>query len=98
MRGGGRLIRCGVPPHSTELLRQWADEAGVHFYAPREYFVYSSKELVNVTSPKDGEVKLTWPTSVVIRDLFDGWQGSGKVIGCPFAAGQTRLFAVDEKP
>ena len=95
---GGRLITRDEPPLSTESLRQWAQEAGVHFYAPQEYFVYSSKELVSVTSPKAGEVKLIWPKKVVIRDLFDGWEGSGKVIPCPFDAGQTRLFAVREKP
>ena len=86
------------PPLSTEQMRQWAQEAGVHLYAPQEYFVYSSKELVSVTSPKAGEVKLTWPKKVVIRDLFDGWEGSGREIACPFDAGQTRLFAVREKP
>lgn len=96
-KNGGRLIVRDAPPLSTELLRQWAQEAGVHFYAPQEYFVYSSKELVSVTSPNAGQVTLTWPKKVVIRDLFDGWQGSGSEITCPFDAGQTRLFAVREK-
>jgi hypothetical protein len=98
LSNGGRLIWRNKPPLSTEQMRQWAQEAGVHFYAPQEYFVYSSKELVSVTSPKAGEVRLTWPKKVVIRDLFDGWEGSGREIACPFDAGQTRLFAVSEKP
>ncbi len=94
LANGGRLIWCGIPPHSTALIRQWAQEAGVHFYAPQEYCVYSSRELVSVTSPKAGSVKLAWPTPVTIRDLFDGWEGSGQEIDCPFDPGQTRLFAV----
>ena len=94
---GGRLIWCGAPPRSTALLRRWAQEAGVHCYAPREYFLYSSRELVSVTSPKAEQVTLTWPKSVTIRDLFDGWQGAGEQIICPFDAGQTRLFSVREE-
>ena len=94
---GGRLIWREVPPLSTEQITDWAQEAGVHFYAPQEYFVYSSRELVSVTSPRAGQAILTWPKDVVVRDLFDGWQGSGREITCPFEAGQTRLFSVEEK-
>lgn len=94
---GGRLIVRDEPPLSTEMLAQWAQEAGVHFYAPQEYFVYSSRELVSMTSPQGGEVKLTWPKDVLIRDLFDGWEGSGREIACPFDAGQTRLFSVRQR-
>lgn len=97
LSNGGRLIWRDVPPLSAALMRQWAQEAGVHFYAPQEYFVYSSRELVSFTSPRAEQVKLNWPKGVTIRDLFDGWQGSGEQIVCPFDAGQTRLFSVRDK-
>lgn len=92
--GGGRLIWCGWPPLSTPLLRKWAQEAGVHCYAPEDYAVYTSRGAVAVTSPRSGAAALKWPRSARIRDLFDGWQGSGTEISCPFEAGQTRLFEV----
>lgn len=97
LANGGRLIWCGTPPLSTTLLRQWALEAGVHCYAPQDYTVYVSRELVSVTGPRGEQAKLTWPKNVDIHDLFDGWKGSGKEIICPFQAGQTRLFQVRQQ-
>lgn len=90
---GGRLIWSGTPPLSTEQLRPWIERAGVHCYAPIGSFVHASRELVSITSPVKAEVVLRWPEKCSIVDLFDGWAGTGIDITCPFAAGQTRLFA-----
>ena len=91
---GGRLIWCGVPPLSSPILREWAVQAGVHCYAPTGCFVHAAGELVSVTSPLAGQVRLRWREPVQLADLFDGWQGEGSEVDCPFAAGQTRLLAL----
>lgn len=91
---GGRLIWCSVPPLSQALARRWAEEAGVHCYAPPEFTVHASRDLVAITAPAAGEASLRWLETVQVRDLFDGWTAAGAAFGCPFAAGQTRLFAV----
>ena len=69
----------------------------MHCYAPAGYFVHASRELVSATSPVKAEVVLHWPEKCSTVDMFDGWRGSGVDTPCPFAAGQTRLFA-REKP
>jgi hypothetical protein len=94
LANGGRLIWTGAPVLSTPLLRKWLQEAGAHCYAPQEYAVYASKELVSVTSPIAGTVTITWPEQVSVTDLFDGWHAEGQEFPCPFAFGQTRLFRV----
>jgi hypothetical protein len=66
----------------------------VHCYAPPEFTVHASRELVAITAPAAGEATLRWPGRVQVRDLFDGWSAAGAEFACPFAAGQTRLFAV----
>jgi len=93
LAGGGRLIWCGAPPLSTDLLRRWVERAGVHCYAPSGCFAHASRELVSITSPVAGEVAVRWPVKCGVEDLFDGWRASGTDTPCPFAAGQTRLFA-----
>ena len=93
LAGGGRLIWCGAPVISTDLLRGWVERAGVHCYAPAGCFAHASRELVSITSPVAGEVVLHWPEKCGVEDLFDGWRASGAQTLCPFAAGQTRLFA-----
>lgn len=92
--GNGRLIWCGVPPLSTDLLRGWVEQSGTHPYAPAGFTVYASKALVSVTSSTECKAKLTWPAKVSVTDLFDGWTGSGAESDCPFELGQTRLFEV----
>jgi hypothetical protein len=88
----GKLIWCSAPPSNKEILRQWISEAGVHLYAPIHYFVHASKELVSITGAFNQTVEIKWPEAVEVEDLFDGWQGSGATMACPFEAGQTRLF------
>ena len=95
--GGGRLIWCGAPPKSSELTRGWLERAGVHCYAPLNFTVHASQGLVAITAAVAGEVELAWPKSVRVRDLYDGWTAAGARFNCPFAAGQTRLFAVEVK-
>jgi hypothetical protein len=94
LANGGRLIWCGVPPLSTDLLGKWVEQAGVHAYAPAGFAVYASRELVSITSSTAGIAKLKWPDKVAVKDLFDGWTGSGSEFDCPFELGQTRLFEV----
>ncbi|HBR20564.1 MAG: hypothetical protein UV78_C0001G0021 [Parcubacteria group bacterium GW2011_GWA2_43_17] len=97
LANGGRLIWCGVPPHlDTDFLRSWLIEAGVHCYGPCQTFVYASRELVAITSvfDTDKEIELQWPKDVSVKDMFDGWSGTGRKMSCPFKAGQTRLFTV----
>jgi len=99
LAAGGKLIWCGVPPFlNVELLRNWLEEAGVHFYGPVQSFVYSSRELVAITWVGENEktLELNWPERVEIEDLFDGWKQTGKTTRCPFEPGQTRLFSVKE--
>jgi hypothetical protein len=91
---GGRLIWCSVPPSSRTVTRHWLAGAGVHCYAPPEFTVHASRELVAITAPAAGPATLRWPERVQVRDLFDGWQAAGAEFRCPFAAGQTRLFTV----
>lgn len=90
----GRLLWCGLPPLTTWPLLKWAEEAGVHTYAPDGYFVWASRELVSITAPAQGDVEIRFPSASVVKDLFDGWIGRGEVIACPFATGQTRLLRV----
>ena len=91
---GGRLIWRTVPPQLSALARAWMERAGVHCYAPPGYSVHASQGLVAITAPSEGEAPLHWPAPVGVRDLFDGWSAEGADFACPFAAGQTRLFAV----
>jgi len=93
--GGGRLIWCGAPPKNTDLARGWMEQAGVHCYAPLNFTVHASRGLVAITAPRAGDAELAWPRPVRVRDLFDGWVAEGVRFNCPFAAGQTRLFAVE---
>lgn len=88
----GRLIWCGAPPLSTDLLRRWAEAAGVNMNAPVGFTVYASRELVSITSSTACVAKLKWPGKVSVTDLFDGWSGAGIEFDCPFKLGQTRLF------
>jgi len=100
LAAGGRLIWSASPPYGdSALLRDWMQEAGVHFYAPLQTIVRASKELVSVTSlyEKDAEIKLSWPENVEVEDLYDGWTARGKDMQCPFRYGQTRLFRVKSK-
>lgn len=96
LANGGRLIWCGMPPCSSELLGRWADEAGVHKYAPDGFTLYAARGLVSVTAPRAGEAMLRFPSAVAVKDLFDGWQGEGSQMACPFAVGQTRLLLVKD--
>ncbi len=91
---GGRLVWCGLPPLSTSLLRNWIEAAGVHCYAPAEYFVHASRAIVSITAPSEGPAALRWPRKVEVCDLFDGWTGRGAEMTCNFEAGQTRLFEI----
>lgn len=91
---GGRLIWCSVPPQVSDVPRAWMERAGVHCYAPLGFSVHASQGLVAVTAPALGEATLSWPGPVRVQDLFDGWSAQGVSFPCPFAAGQTRLFAV----
>ena len=91
---GGRLIWCGMPPLSPEVLRGWMERAGIHCTAPVGCVVQASEELTSVTADAPGDIVLKWPETVSIEDVFDGWTGEGKDISCPFKAGQTRLFQV----
>jgi len=94
----GRLIWRAEPVLDTHQWRQWAEDAGVHCYAPEGYFVHASRELVTITSPAAGTPLLTWPEPARVRDLFDGWTADGRRMRCPFALGQTRLFEVSSAP
>ena len=94
---GGRLIWCGAPPRNSELTRGWMERAGVHCYAPLNFIVHASRGLVAITAAGAGAAELTWPRAVRVRDLFDGWTAEGARFTCPFAAGQTRLFAVENR-
>ncbi|MCC6729815.1 MAG: hypothetical protein IT208_10805 [Chthonomonadales bacterium] len=94
LAAGGRLLWFGAPVASTPLLRRWVESAGVHCYAPAECFVHAARGLAAVTAPAAGTVTLRWPEAVEATDLFDGWRGEGVEMPCPFALGQTRLFAL----
>ena len=89
---GGKLIWCGTPIMDTAWLREVALHAGVHGYAPAEYFVHASRELVSITASSAGDVPVEWPRSVKAVDLFTGWHKTGKSMNVPFEVGQTRLF------
>lgn len=95
LSGGKTLLWTGVVPGNETWLRNWLAQAGVHLYAPENYFVHASHDLVSITAPREGEVTLAWPEEVSVKDLFDGWTGQGKDMTCPFEAGQTRLFRVE---
>jgi len=95
--GGGRLIWCGAPPQTPAVARTWVERAGVHCYAPLDFTVHAARGLVAVTAPRAGDAELAWPAPVRVRDLFDGWAAEGTRLTCPFAAGQTRLFAVEAR-
>jgi len=92
---GGTLIWCSVPPQTNAVTLRWLGHAGVHRYAPADYTVHASEGLVAITASQAGIVALQWPNAVRVRDLYDGWQAQGAAFTCPFAAGQTRLFAVE---
>jgi hypothetical protein len=95
LSNGGRLIWCSTSPLNSDLWRKWLEKAGVHFYAPLNYFVHATKELVSVTAPEDGQAEINFPSSVVVKDLFEpGKTGKGKQIKFQFDRGQTRLFEV----
>jgi hypothetical protein len=101
LSSGGRLIWAASPPYAdVALLRSWMEEAGVHFFAPPGTMVRASRGLVAVTSlhEEDAELTLSWPESVLIEDMYDGWKGRGSNIRCPFRYGQTRLFKVASAP
>ncbi len=97
LAGGGRLIWCGAPPQSPAVAHSWVERAGVHCYAPLDFTVHASQGLVAITAPRGGDADLVWPRPVRIRDLFDGWAAEGVQFSCPFAAGQTRLLAVEAR-
>jgi len=69
--GGGRLLWCSVPPLNSAIWRHWLEEAGVHFYAPLNYFVHAGKELVSITAPETGKAVIRFPEAVRVKDLFD---------------------------
>ncbi len=95
---GGRLIWCGAPISDLDLLRDWVQHAGVTCYAPIGCTAYACADLVSITASQGGELPLAWPEPVRVRDLFTGWTGQGQTFPCPFAPGQTRLFAVEPIP
>jgi hypothetical protein len=97
LRAGGRLIWCGLPPLSTPLLRTWAEEAGVHLYAPAGHTVWASAGLISVTSGQGGVATVRWPRDVTARDLFNRVSASGRESEWRFAPGQTRLLAVTRR-
>jgi hypothetical protein len=88
----GRLIWCALPVIDPQIMRSWAEAAGVHFYAPVNYTVHADAGVVSVTAPSAGKVVLHWPTDVHLTDQFDGTQYVGKDFDCSFELGQTRLF------
>ncbi len=91
--GGGRLLWRASPP--TTGLRELAERAGVHCYAPAGYVVHASAGLVSVTcSTAASPALLRWPRAVRVNDEFSDWRGAGREFECPFQPGQTRLFAV----
>lgn len=94
LAGGGRLIWCALAPVKPALFRQWAEAAGVHCHAPLGCFVHASRDLVAITASEAGPLSIRWAKDVAVKDLFDGWQGQGAAMECPFEAGQTRLFHV----
>lgn len=96
LANGGRLIWCGTAPASRDLLKQWMEEAGVHFYAPEGYTVYASEELVSISADTltTGAQEIYFPYEVEVTDLFDGFTATGQRISCTFEPGQTRLLKV----
>jgi hypothetical protein len=94
---GGKLLWFAQPPLDSVQARGWMEQAGVHVYAPINFVVHASRDLVAMTAAVAGDVDLAWPRPVRVRDLFDGWTAEGAHFTCPFAAGQTRLFAVEER-
>jgi hypothetical protein len=96
LASGGRLIWCSVPPINSALWRHWQEEAGVHFYAPLNFFVHAGTELVSVTAPADGSVEISFPEPVRTQDFFDpAAAGTGRRQSFYFDRGQTRLFKVE---
>ena len=96
LANGGRLIWCGTAPTSRKLLKQWMQDAGVHFYAPEGYTMYATKELVSISADTltTGTQNIYFPYPVEVTDLLDGFTAQGQIISCPFEAGQTRLLKV----
>jgi hypothetical protein len=92
---GGRLLWRASPP--TTGLRELAERAGVHCYAPAGYVVHASAGLLSVTcSTATSPARLRWPQAVHVLDEFSDWQGQGREFDCPFEPAQTRLFSVSE--
>jgi hypothetical protein len=94
---GGRLLWFAQPPLDSVQARGWMEQAGVHMYAPINFVVHASRGLVALTAAVAGDFELSFPKAVRVRDLFDGWTAEGAKLTCPFAAGQTRLLAVEER-
>jgi len=97
LAAGGRLVWLGAPPLAPELWRQWIEAAGAHCYAPTGFFVHAARDIVSVTAPAAGRAVVRFPDEVEARDLFDGFEGRGYGIECPFEAGQTRLLRLRRK-
>ena len=95
LANGGRLIWSGVPVLNNRAARAWYEAAGVHCYAPLEFTVHASRELVGITAPEGQTVTLSWPDTVTVTDLFTGWSAEGAQMTCGFEDGQTRLFRVE---
>ncbi len=94
---GGKLLWFAGPPQDSVQARGWMEQAGVHIYAPINFVVHASRGLVALTAATAGDVEVSFPKPVRVRDLYGGWTGEGPRFNCPFSAGQTRLFAVEAR-
>ena len=98
LANNGRLIWMSTAPISSSLWRHMLEPAGVHFYAPLNFFVHSSKDLTSVTAPSGQEVEIEFREPVAVVDLFDPqFKAEGLIINVPFEAGQTRLLKKEPK-
>lgn len=97
LASGGRLLWLSVPPLNSAIWRHWLGEAGVHFYAPLNYFVHAGRELVSVTAPANENITVTFPAPVRVTDLFEPEvSATGQNIPVKFDRGQTRLFRLEQ--
>jgi hypothetical protein len=95
LAAGGRLLWRASPPATG--LRELAEAAGVHCYAPAGYVVHASAGRVAITrSSGASPALLRWPRAVQVADEFSDWRSAGREFECPFEPGQTRLFEVSE--
>ncbi len=69
---GWTAVHSAAPTLPASLLRQLAEEAGVHCYAPAGYVVWASGGLLSIWSPEESVCPVSLPTPATVVDLVSG--------------------------